>query len=92
MIGPLHWLAVHTAYAKDRFFEDTQIEGPFAEWVHRHEFAEEGRSTRLTDRLDFELPGGVVVDWLLGWAVKLALIPLFRHRHRITKQYCEKAR
>lgn len=89
-IGPFHWEALHTDYEKNRFFQDRQISGPFAEWVHRHEFEEVGSTTRLTDRVDFQLPGGAWTNYLLGWAVRLGLQQMFRHRHRMTKLYCEK--
>lgn len=89
-IGPVRWVALHTAFEKDRFFEDQQIEGPFALWIHRHEFEAVGDSTRLTDRIDFALPGGVWVNRLLGWAVRVGLGPMFRHRHQITRMFCER--
>ena len=37
-IGPFPWVALHSAYEKNRLFEDRQISGPFAKWIHRHEF------------------------------------------------------
>jgi ligand-binding SRPBCC domain-containing protein len=88
-IGPVHWIARHTAFEKNRFFEDRQISGPFAKWVHRHEFEPLGGSSRLTDRIDYQLPGGALMNALLGWAVHLGLMQMFRHRHRMTKLYCE---
>jgi ligand-binding SRPBCC domain-containing protein len=90
-IGPFRWIALHTAYEKNRLFADEQIEGPFAKWVHRHEFESVGKATRLTDRVEYRLPGGVWINRLLGWAVQFGLQRMFRHRHRITKRYCEMA-
>ena len=89
-IGPFRWVALHSAYEKNRLFEDQQISGPFAQWTHRHEFERVGDSTRLTDRIDYRLPGGPWVNRLLGWAVQLGLHQMFRHRHRITRRFCEK--
>ena len=89
-IGPFRWTALHTAYEKNRLFVDEQIEGPFAKWVHRHEFESLGRATRLTDRVEYRLPGGEWMNRLLGWAVQLGLQQMFRQRHRVTKLYCEK--
>jgi ligand-binding SRPBCC domain-containing protein len=88
-IGPLPWIALHTAFEKNRLFEDQQISGPFARWVHRHEFETAGQGTRLTDRVDFQMPGGPVLNRIFGWAFKLALQPMFSYRHRVTRQYCE---
>ena len=85
----VRWLALHTAYEKDRLFVDEQVDGPFAHWVHRHEFEDCGGRTRLTDRVEYRLPGGRLLNRLLGWAVTPGLSQMFRHRHTVTKQLCE---
>lgn len=89
-VGGLLWVAVHTAYEKDRLFVDEQIQGPFARWIHRHEFEDLGGRTRLTDRVEYGLPGGWLVNRLLGWTVRPGLYQMFRHRHRVTRRFCEK--
>jgi ligand-binding SRPBCC domain-containing protein len=89
-VGVFRWVALHTAYEKDRLFVDEQIQGPFAQWVHRHEFQADGARTRLTDRIEYELPGGSLVNLLFGWTVRLGLRNMFSHRHRVTKEVCEK--
>jgi ligand-binding SRPBCC domain-containing protein len=89
-IGPFLWTALHTAYEKNRLFADEQVQGPFAKWVHRHEFESVDRATRLTDRVEYRLPGGVWMNRLFGWAVQLGLRQMFRQRHQVTKRYCEK--
>lgn len=89
-IGPFDWVALHSAYEKNCFFEDRQIIGPFASWTHRHEFEAVGGATRLTDRIEYLLPGGEWMNRLFGWAVHLGLLQMFRHRHRMTRRYCEK--
>ena len=88
-VGFLPWLALHTVCEKDRLFVDEQIKGPFQKWVHRHEFEASGSGCRLTDRVEYELPGSLAI---LSWAVKPGLMQMFRHRHRVTKQFCEHAR
>jgi ligand-binding SRPBCC domain-containing protein len=88
-VGPFPWVALHTAYHRDRYFQDEQIEGPFARWVHTHEFQAVGAGTRLTDRIVYELPGGALVNRLLAWTVRLGLHSQFAHRHNVTKQVCE---
>ena len=91
-IGPVRWLAAHTAYDPPRLFVDEQAEGPFASWVHRHEFeAIDAHTTRLTDRVTLTLPGGPLVNALFGGLVAWSLVPMFRHRHRATKAACEGA-
>ena len=88
-VGGIRWIALHTAYEKNRLFVDEQIEGPFRKWVHRHEFEAVGRQTRLTDRVEYELPGGSPVNTLFGWTVTLGLRSMFAHRHHVTRRICE---
>ena len=88
-VGIFRWVAVHTAYQRDRLFVDQQIQGPFAKWIHRHEFETIGDRTKLTDRIEYELPGGSLTNALLGWTVTLGLRNMFAHRHRVIKELCE---
>jgi ligand-binding SRPBCC domain-containing protein len=90
-LGPfrLRWVARHTEYERNRLFADIQEKGPFRRWRHRHEFAAEGQAARLTDRVEFSLPGGRLVD-LFGAAIaRHELRRLFAYRHAVTKQACE---
>jgi ligand-binding SRPBCC domain-containing protein len=81
---------VHTAYEANRLFEDTQLEGPFRAWRHRHEFHDLGQGrTRLVDRILFSLPGGPLADLLAGWLAKNQLARMFRYRHEVTRRCCE---
>ncbi|MEO6223368.1 MAG: SRPBCC family protein, partial [Vicinamibacterales bacterium] len=89
-IGPVTWVARHTAFEQDRLFVDEQVSGPFARWVHRHEFRDEDGRCRLTDRLTFSMHGGAVMDMLFGWGVRLALGRVFAHRHAVTRAHCER--
>lgn len=84
------WVAEHTAYEKNRLFIDEQIEGPMARWIHRHEFEDIGGArTRLTDRVEFQLPGGSLVNRLFAWTARPGLRDMFNHRHAVTKRMCE---
>jgi ligand-binding SRPBCC domain-containing protein len=86
-----HWIAMHVEYRKNRLFVDEQISGPFARWTHRHEFEPLGGSqTILTDTIEYALPGGPLINSLFGWTLIPGLMSLFKHRHRVTREYCEK--
>lgn len=87
--GLIRWVAVHTAFERDRLFVDEQEEGPFRRWTHRHEFEAEGARTRLTDRVTYELPGGPAVNALAPVFATPGLVLMFRYRHRMTRRYCE---
>ena len=87
---PVRWLARHIECEPYHLFTDKQMEGPMQAWIHRHQFKTEKRQTRLTDSIDYELPGGWLVNFLLGWWVDWQLQRLFTYRHEVTKRECEK--
>ncbi len=87
-IGPFRakWCARHTHYEKNRLFIDVQESGPFRRWVHHHEFqAIDASTTRLTDRIEFSLPGGPLVDLLGAWFARIQLRRMFAYRHKVTR-------
>ena len=86
---PVQWIARHTECQKDRIFTDEQIVGPMQSWVHQHQFTTENGKTSLTDKIQFEMPGGWLVEILLGWWVKARLSDMFRYRHEVTIRECE---
>jgi ligand-binding SRPBCC domain-containing protein len=49
-----------TAFEQDVRFTDAQKEGPFRRWVHTHSFEAVPGGTRVTDRIEFEPPGGML--------------------------------
>lgn len=88
-VAGMRWVAVHTAYQQNRLFVDEQVAGPFSRWIHRHEFEDLRGKTRLTDRVEYLLPGGHYVNSLFGWVIRPGLMQMFSHRHRVTKKFCE---
>lgn len=90
-IGPIRWLAQHTAFERNQLFVDEQLQGPFAQWVHRHEFENLGKQTRLTDRVQYKLKGGAPVNAAFRRVVESMLRRMFAHRHRVTKEWNEGA-
>jgi len=70
-------------------FRDIMESGPFPEWEHTHRFFADGDATILSDRVEYRLPGGS-----LGRAVsplgRLGLEPMFRGRHRTTRELLER--
>ena len=80
------WIARIEDCELGRGFRDTQIEGPFALWTHRHAFEERGSDAcRLVDSIDYELPAGAMGRVLGGGYVKGELERVFEYRHAITK-------
>jgi len=91
-VGPLpvRWVAIHTEYDPPHLFADRQESGPFAYWHHRHWFLDDGRGgTLMRDEVEYQLPFGVVGQWLAGWMVTRQLERMFAYRHETTKRLVE---
>ena len=86
---PIPWIATHIECKANRLFVDRQTTGPMESWTHRHEFMAEGGQTRLTDAIAYEIPGGWLAEFILGWWVDARLTDMFRYRHQVTKEKCE---
>ena len=71
-----------------RMFRDDMVGGPFALWVHTHEFYGDGEETVLVDTVEYELPAGPVGPLVDRLAV-VGFEPMFRYRHRQTKELLE---
>lgn len=69
-------------------FRDEMVRGPFPHWVHTHRFEAVSGGTRVHDHVEYRLPGGPL-GRLAGPAAWLGFEPMFRHRHRRTKELLE---
>ncbi|WP_122089602.1 SRPBCC family protein [Halalkalicoccus subterraneus] len=67
-------------------FKDEMRGGPFARWVHVHQFRREGEGTRIRDTVHYELPDPVRATSPLA---VVGFEPMFRYRHRKTKELLE---
>ena len=88
---PVKWVATHIECKLNQLFVDEQTDGPMESWIHRHEFIAEGNKTRLTDRITYSIPGGFFAELLLGWWVESRLTDMFRYRHEVTQNNCERS-
>ena len=86
---PIQWVAKHIECQEYVIFTDEQIAGPMVSWLHLHKFASEDGKTRLTDEINYQLPGGDLAELLLGWWVETRLRDMFIYRHKVTKNNCE---
>lgn len=78
---PLRWRTrIGEVHAPD-WFEDFQDRGPYADFVHRHDFIEQNGGTLTLDRITYRPPGGPIAPLVNKLCVQRDLRKLFEHRH-----------
>ncbi len=70
------------------YFRDEMLEGPFPDWLHTHVFYRDADTTVVRDVVRYGLPGGDV-GRRLGPLAVVGFEPMFRYRHRRTKELLE---
>ena len=95
-VGPgVRWVAEHRGYSdacRTRpggvcEFQDVQVEGPFASWVHTHRMIPDGPSASvLEDHVEAGLPLAPVSEVVGGPIARGQLERLFGYRHRVTAE------
>jgi ligand-binding SRPBCC domain-containing protein len=56
----MRWKSEITRWSPPVEFEDTQLRGPYAKWVHTHRFTETTDGTVIEDVVRYSLPFGTV--------------------------------
>lgn len=84
-LGPLwrRWVAEHGEMEAGRMFVDRQLAGPFASWNHLHRFEPAGDGCVLEDRIDYDLPLGIM-GRALNALVRSKIERAFEYRHAVT--------
>ena len=78
--SPIRWRTEISAWRPPIEFVDTQLDGPYAEWVHRHRFIAVGPdSTLVEDQVRFRLPLGRL-GAVAGPIVRRQLRRIFTYR------------
>jgi ligand-binding SRPBCC domain-containing protein len=75
---PVRWRTLIAVWEPPVRFVDEQQRGPYRWWRHEHRFIEEGETTLVEDRVDYQPPGGRLVNRLF---VAPELRRIFQYRH-----------
>jgi len=79
---PMRWKTLISDYAPPRFFVDEQLSGPYKLWRHRHDFKVENGRTVISDRVEYELPMGILGRMAHAFMVGRQLRGIFAYRQR----------
>ena len=82
---PFGWRTRISRWDPPNSFCDEQIRGPYAEWVHEHEFIEDKGGTRMEDRVQYALPLGPLGGIALP-LVRRELARIFDYRRDVIGQ------
>ncbi|MBD3225140.1 MAG: CDP-paratose 2-epimerase, partial [Caldithrix sp.] len=55
---PMKWKTEISVWEPPYRFIDAQLKGPYKKWVHEHRFIADNGGTRITDSVDYAIPGG----------------------------------
>lgn len=78
---PLRWRTRIESFEAPHRFIDTQIRGPYRLWRHTHEFSETSGGTRMLDRVEYQLPLGLLGGLAHSLFVRRTLARIFDFRH-----------
>jgi ligand-binding SRPBCC domain-containing protein len=76
---PIRWRTRIAKWNPPHSFVDEQTQGPYRLWVHTHTFEESAGGTLCRDSVNYAVPGGAFINWLL---VRHDVRKIFAFRNR----------
>jgi hypothetical protein len=80
---PFRWRTEIEAFEPGVRFVDVQRRGPYRLWRHAHGFEDAPGGTRVSDRVEYQLPLGPLGELAHAVAVRRQLRAIFDHRARV---------
>lgn len=81
---PITWQTLISVWEPPFRFVDQQLRGPYRVWHHEHTFEEQDGGTLVRDTVDYAVPGGAFIHWLL---VRRDVSRIFDYRTQQLKAY-----
>jgi ligand-binding SRPBCC domain-containing protein len=93
-VGPfgVTWDGTIAEYVAGQYFRDVQNSGPFGAWNHTHAFVAEADGTRVSDRVEYEPPLGLIGRLIDPIVVKPSLAYMFKYREKKTREILEQGK
>jgi ligand-binding SRPBCC domain-containing protein len=79
---PFRWASRIDSWRENELFSDVQERGPYKSWRHTHTFRETADGVEMHDRVEYELPFGILGRLVAGWLVRRELEKIFEYRSR----------
>jgi ligand-binding SRPBCC domain-containing protein len=79
---PMRWRTRITLYQPPQSFQDEQLRGPYKLWRHHHGFREVNGAAVISDRVEYELPWGILGQMAHALIVGRQLRGIFAYRQR----------
>jgi ligand-binding SRPBCC domain-containing protein len=81
---PVKWQSDITKWDPPNKFVDEQTQGPYTKWVHTHEFTETPQGILIKDRVEYQVPGGFISNFLY---VRNQLNQIFDYRQNKMQEH-----
>lgn len=81
---PVRWRSEISEWQPPHRFVDRQLIGPYRFWHHLHTFEEQNGGTFVRDTVDYGVPGGKLVHWLV---VRRDLEKIFQYRRQRLEEF-----
>jgi ligand-binding SRPBCC domain-containing protein len=80
---PVKWRTRIIDVDPRRQFIDLQVKGPYALWLHQHQFAETREGVECSDRVVYRLPVPLAGRLVHAAVVRRQLLDIFRFRRKV---------
>jgi ligand-binding SRPBCC domain-containing protein len=82
----LHWVTEITHVEEPNYFVDEQRKGPYTLWHHRHFFKEVPGGVIMKDIVCYQLPMGIIGNWMNTLLVRKKVTAIFDHRKLVLEK------
>ncbi len=83
---PMPWESMISRYEPPHAFADEMLRGPYKRWLHVHTFRQVGHEVELSDRVEYDLPGGLLGALAHRLIVRRQLEAIFDYRERRVRE------
>ena len=83
---PMKWKTLISEFEHESHFIDSQLKGPYKEWIHLHKFYDSAGGTLMRDYVKYRLPMGLLGKLMAGSFVKKDVNSIFQYRKEVIEK------